>query len=104
MASTFLARPGLWTSMPKVSPSRQSRDSAGLLAPWPPRGAAKSVDARPSPRGGRLLPNDDAADDSVRRQHLQCLGNRGLAICDGRNISISNLTFPISVLFCAAVW
>src|SRR5258708_17959966 len=39
-------------------------DPARLPAPLPPTPAAKRVDASPSPSGGRLLPNDDSAEDN----------------------------------------
>src|SRR5260221_13655199 len=47
-------------------------DPARLPAPWPPTPAAKSVDASPSRSGGRLLPNDDAAEDSGILRGGQC--------------------------------
>src|SRR5258708_40326901 len=47
-------------------------DPARLLAPWPPTPAAKCVDASPSRSGGRLLPNDDAAEHSWILRGRQC--------------------------------
>src|SRR5258708_22245899 len=47
-------------------------DPARLPAPWPPTPAAKSVDASPSRSGGRLLPNDDAAEHSWILRGRQC--------------------------------